>query len=94
MYVKSSFNPGDIGSRPEKVKDEDVGSESHWERGLPWIVPSTPTSNEDENEYENEYEKGVAFGATVGALVGAVVGAVVAALDTFVSCRRARRAEG
>ena len=47
-----------------------------------------------ENEYENEYEKGVAFGATVGALVGAVVGAVVAALDTFVSCRRARRAEG
>ena len=56
------------------------------------IVPAHTHSYE--NEYENEYEKGVAFGATVGALVGAVVGAVVAALDTFVSCRRARRAEG
>lgn len=72
MHVKSAFNPGDIGSRPEKVKDEDVGPDSHWERGLPWMCQSVDSAINSNilkpatelrmtNEDEDEYEKGFVF---------------------------------
>ena len=72
MHVKSAFNPGDIGSRPEKVKDDDVGPDSYWEKGLPWMsqsVESAVNSNilkpaselRMNNDDESEYEKGFVF---------------------------------
>ena len=72
MHVRSAFNPGDIGSRPEKVKDEDVGPESQWERGLPWMTQSVESAKNSNilkpaseirmtNDDESEYEKGFVF---------------------------------
>ena len=37
FHVKSDQNPCDIGTRPEKVTMESVGSESVWERGKDWM---------------------------------------------------------
>ena len=36
-HVKSEFNPGDCGTRPELVTNSDVGPGSKWENGLPWM---------------------------------------------------------
>ena len=37
FHVSSNSNPADLGTRPETVKDSDVGSNSRWEKGLPWM---------------------------------------------------------
>ena len=37
FYVRSSFNPSDIGTKPNKLKDDDVGPNSCWENGLDWM---------------------------------------------------------
>ena len=36
-HVKTDHNPSDIGTRPSKVKDEDIGPESIWENGHDWM---------------------------------------------------------
>ena len=36
-HVKTEDNPADIGTRPDKVKDDDVGPESTWENGHDWM---------------------------------------------------------
>ena len=36
-HVKTDHNPADIGTRPDKVKEEDVGPESIWENGHDWM---------------------------------------------------------
>ena len=36
-HVKTEFNPADVPTRPNLVKDEDVGPNSVWEKGLPWM---------------------------------------------------------
>ena len=37
FHVKTDHNPSDIGTRPSKVKDEDIGPESIWENGHDWM---------------------------------------------------------
>ena len=37
FHVKTDFNPSDIGTRPSKVKDDDIGPESIWENGYDLI---------------------------------------------------------
>ena len=37
FHVRTDFNPADIGTRPSKVKDDDVGPNSRWENGLDWM---------------------------------------------------------
>ena len=39
-YVRSEFNPGDIPSRPSRVQEKDVGPDSIWEKGFPWMHES------------------------------------------------------
>ena len=66
FHVWSEFNPSDNGSRAEKVRDNHVGPDSPWEKGLPWmtkpleqaidediIKPATELSlgNKDEDEF-------------------------------------------
>ena len=69
LHVKSAQNPADIGSRPAKYKEEDVGPDSYWEKGLPWMSQSKDSAiNSDilkpsselrlNNDDEDEYEKG------------------------------------
>ena len=36
-HVATDFNPSDIGTRPHTVKISDVGPNSVWEKGLPWM---------------------------------------------------------
>ena len=36
-HVVSEANPADIGTRPYLVKESDVGPQSKWELGLPWM---------------------------------------------------------
>ena len=33
-HVRTDYNQSDIGTRPEKVKENDVGPNSVWEKGL------------------------------------------------------------
>ena len=37
FHVKTKFQPCDLGTRPDKVKAEDVGPESEWFNGLDWM---------------------------------------------------------
>ena len=37
FHVKTDHNPSGIGTRPSKVKDEDIGPESIWENGHDWM---------------------------------------------------------
>ena len=36
-HVKTRFQPCDLGTRPEKVEVEDIGPDSQWFNGLPWM---------------------------------------------------------
>ena len=36
-HVISECNPADLGTRPEAVQISDVGPNSRWEKGLPWM---------------------------------------------------------
>ena len=78
-HVVSDCNPSDIGTRPEAVKDSDVGPSSNWEKGLPWMrnsIPDavdkgilTPISNlRLKEEEEDDYKKGMVFEKTPGIL--------------------------
>ena len=39
-HVRTEFNPADIGTRPEKVKEDSVGPNSIWENGMEWMKGS------------------------------------------------------
>ena len=41
-HVRTDENPADCGSRPEKVKISDVGPNSRWETGEPWMNLDIP----------------------------------------------------
>ena len=69
-HVVSEGNPADIGTRPNQVKDEDVGPDSIWENGLHWMREDiskavengilTPVSNlKVSKEDEDEFNKGI-----------------------------------
>ena len=47
-HVRSEFNPSDIGSRPDKIKLSDVGPESSWEKGLPWMEKALETAIDED----------------------------------------------
>ena len=40
MFVRTTHNPADVGTRSEKVNDDSVGPQSVWERGCPWMEDS------------------------------------------------------
>ena len=74
-HVGSECNPSDVGTRPEAVKDTDVGPSSKWEKGLPWMRGEisdavdkgilTPISRLRLNDEEQEdFKKGVVYGKT------------------------------
>ena len=71
-HVATDFNPADIGTRPQLVKITDVGPNSAWEKGLPWmngeiddaldqgiLTPASKLRLTDEEE--NLYKKGFVF---------------------------------
>ena len=68
-------NPADLGTRPELVLDSDVGPQSKWEKGLPWMTGEiddavakgilTPVANLRLNEEDEElYKQGIVFEKT------------------------------
>ena len=81
MHVKSSQNPSDIGSRPAKVKDSDMGPGSYWENGLPWMSQSVDSAiNSDilkpsaelrliDKDEEEEFDKGFVIEREIEVLV-------------------------
>ena len=79
-HVRTDHNPADIGTRPEKVKEDDVGPNSVWEKGLDWmhnefeealgndiIKPAKMLRLKDDEE--EEFEKGLIFEKTPEILV-------------------------
>ena len=75
FHVISECNPADLGTRPEAVKDSDVGPNSKWEVGLPWMKKEiddavetgilTPISKLRLNEEEEDsFNKGLVFEKT------------------------------
>ena len=75
FHVISECNPSDLGTRPEAVKDSDVGPNSKWEKGLPWMKGEvddavnngilTPISKLRLNkEEEDSFNKGLVFEKT------------------------------
>merc|ERR1712096_579650 len=63
-HVVSECNPADLGTRPGAVQDCDVGPNSKWEKGLPWMKGEvddaiaqgilTPVANLRLNDEEEE----------------------------------------
>ena len=71
-HVRTDFNPADIGTRPEKVKEDDVGPNSLWEKGLDWMHNEFEEALRNDiikpakmlrlkEEEEEEFEKGLVF---------------------------------
>ena len=81
MHVRLSKNPSDIGSRPAKVKDSDLGPGSCWENGLPWMSQSVDSAiNSDilkpsaelrliDKDEEEEIDKGFVIERQIEVLV-------------------------
>ena len=72
-HVKTDSNPADCGTRPDKVKLSDVGPESRWENGDPWMrqeisdavkagILKPATSLRVNKEIEDEFKEGLMFG--------------------------------
>ena len=72
FHVRSEFNPSDIGTRCEKVRDEDIGPHSVWENGMDWMKEDFDDALEADvlkyaknlrmsEEEEHEYERGLVF---------------------------------
>ena len=72
-HVRTEFNPADCGTRPAKVKLSDVGPDSRWENGDPWMLLDIteavskgfikPASElRVSKEMENEFNEGLVFG--------------------------------
>ena len=75
-HVISSGNPADVGTRPSKVKFEDVGPNSSWENGLEWMNKDLQESIQSEiikpalelrinRELEDDYASGLMFDSQV-----------------------------
>ena len=71
-HVISECNPSDLGTRPGLVQDSDVGPNSKWEKGLPWMNGDvddaiaqgilTPAANLRLNDEDEEsFKKGIVF---------------------------------
>ena len=69
-HVVTDSNPADVGTRPSLVTEEDVGPESVWEIGYPWMTGTiddavkngilTPISKlRVKEEQEEDFNKGV-----------------------------------
>ena len=69
-HVVTDSNPADVGTRPSLVTEEDVGPESVWEVGYPWMKGTiddavkngilTPISKlRVKEEQEEDFNKGV-----------------------------------
>ena len=72
-HVRTDCNPSDVGTRAAKVTMKDVGPDSRWEQGDPWmrqsleealaggfIKPASSLRIRGDDE-ENEYRKGIVF---------------------------------
>ena len=71
-HVRTEHNPADIGTRPDKVKEDSVGPNSVWENGMEWMQDSFDKAIEMDiikpagslrlkNDEEEEFEKGLIF---------------------------------
>ena len=71
-HVVSENNPADLGTRPSKVSISDVGPNSKWDIGLPWMRGSITDAIENSvvkpalelrlnKDMEEEYSKGLVF---------------------------------
>ena len=80
FHVRTDFNPADIGTRPDKVKEDDVGPNSIWEKGHDWMHNEFEEALKDDiikpakllrlkDEEEEEFEKGLVFERTPEILV-------------------------
>ena len=81
LHVKSAQNPSDIGSRPAKVRNSDMGPDSYWENGLPWMSQSVDSAiNSDilkpaaelrliDKDEEEEFDKGFVIEREIEVLV-------------------------
>ena len=74
-HCATDFNPADLGTRPHLVKLTDVGPNSVWEKGLPWMreeiddvvekgILTPAKSLRLTDEQENDYKKGFVFEKT------------------------------
>ena len=72
FHVITECNPADLGTRPAAVQDSDVGPNSKWEVGLPWMrkgiddaiaegILKPATSLRLTEEEEKDFKKGVVF---------------------------------
>ena len=72
FHIRTEYNPADLGTRPSKVQDSDIGPDSVWEKGLDWMRSDltdvletgimTPAANlRLKDDEENEFEKGLIF---------------------------------
>ena len=72
FHCESAANPSDVGTRPDKYKEEDVGPSSVWELGKPWmkqpmnvliengtLKPATELKISEQNE--KDYEQGFIY---------------------------------
>ena len=75
-HVKTSENPSDIGTRPEKVSISDVGPDSMWENGCTWMRGTISQALEDgilvsaqdlrlNKDDQEEYSKGLVFDSQI-----------------------------
>ena len=75
-HVKTSENPSDIGTRPEKVSISDVGPDSMWENGCTWMRGTISQALEDgilvsaqdlrlNKDDQKEYSKGLVFDSQI-----------------------------
>ena len=75
-HVKTSENPSDIGSRPDKVSVNDVGPNSRWENGCTWMQDEIPEAVSSgilipaqslrlSRDEEEEYSKGLVFDSQI-----------------------------
>ena len=81
FHVKTECNPADCGTRVDKVKLTDVGPDSKWENGDPWMTleiqeavnrgvlrPATSlrVSKDIEEKNVDDFKKGLMFGQKDG----------------------------
>ena len=70
--MRTDHNPADIGTRPNKVKEEDVGPESIWENGHDWMKGDIEEAVKDQiltpskdlrlqNEDKEAFDHGLVF---------------------------------
>ena len=73
FHVRTESNPADCGTRPEKVSLSDIGPNSRWENGDPWMngdissaveagILKPATSLRVTKDIEDEYKRGFVFG--------------------------------